>query len=138
MTHAFFKALLFLGAGSVILGMHHEQDTDRMGGLRRLMPVTHATFLIGVLAIAGAPLFSGFFSKDEILLATYLAHDLPGHTALYWIGVLTDTRLTGLGMGEAVRFAGCCRLGQRLEVGQRYNGRVPGSDSSRVAGRSPA
>ncbi len=88
-THAFFKALLFLGAGAVILGMHHEQNTDRMGGLRSRMPWTHATFLIGVLAIAGTPAFSGYFSKDEILLGAYLAHDTPGHLALWVIGVLT-------------------------------------------------
>ncbi len=88
-THAFFKALLFLGAGSVILGMHHEQDVFRMGGLRRRMPWTHATFLIGVLAIAGVPLLSGFFSKDEILVAVNQAHDLPGHQVLYALGLLT-------------------------------------------------
>ncbi len=89
MTHAFFKALLFLGAGAVILGMHHEQDIDKMGGLRRRMPVTHLTFLVGVLAIAGSPFFSGFFSKDEILLGAFLAHDTPGHYWLYGIGLVT-------------------------------------------------
>jgi NADH-quinone oxidoreductase subunit L len=83
-THAFFKALLFLGAGSVILAMHHEQDTDKMGGLRKLLPWTHKVFLMGVLAIAGAPFFSGFFSKDEILLAAKLSH-VPGHGVLYAI-----------------------------------------------------
>jgi NADH-quinone oxidoreductase subunit L len=88
-THAFFKALLFLGAGSVILALHHEQDILRMGGLRRLMPWTHATFLIGVLAIAGVPLLSGFFSKDEILLAASQAGAVPGHRALYALGLLT-------------------------------------------------
>jgi NADH-quinone oxidoreductase subunit L len=88
-THAFFKALLFLGAGSVILAMHHEQDTDRMGGLWRAIPVTHWTFLAGVLAIAGAPYLSGFFSKDEILLSAYLAHDVPGRAVLYGIGLFT-------------------------------------------------
>lgn len=67
MTHAFFKALLFLGAGSVIHGMQGEQDIRKMGGLRKLMPWTHATFLIGTLAIAGVPLLSGFYSKDLIL-----------------------------------------------------------------------
>src|SRR5882762_206335 len=66
-THAFFKALLFLGAGSVIHAMHHEQDIRKMGGLRKYIPTTHATFLIGVLAISGIPPFAGFFSKDEIL-----------------------------------------------------------------------
>jgi NADH-quinone oxidoreductase subunit L len=88
-THAFFKALLFLGSGSVILGMHHEQDTGRMGGLWRHMPVTHLTFLMGVLAIVGTPFFSGYFSKDEILLGAYLAHGVPGHLWLWAIGVLS-------------------------------------------------
>ena len=69
MTHAFFKALLFLGAGSVIHAMHHEQDIMNMGGLRKKLPITHITFLIGCLAIAGIPPFAGFFSKDEILTA---------------------------------------------------------------------
>ena len=72
MTHAFFKALLFLGAGSVIHALHHEQDIRRMGGLKRFLPVTHATFLVGCLAIAGIPPLSGFFSKDEILTAALL------------------------------------------------------------------
>ena len=69
MTHAFFKALLFLGAGSVIHAMHHEQDIIKMGGLKAKLPVTHITFLIGCIAISGLPPFSGFFSKDEILTA---------------------------------------------------------------------
>ncbi|RIL05813.1 MAG: NADH-quinone oxidoreductase subunit L [Proteobacteria bacterium] len=88
-THAFFKALLFLGSGAVILAMHHEQDTDRMGGLRRWLPVTHAVFLVAVLAIAGFPPFSGFFSKDEVLLSAYAAHQIPGHQALWAIGLVT-------------------------------------------------
>lgn len=71
MTHAFFKALLFLGAGSVIHAMGGEQDITKMGGLRKNIPVTYLTFLLGVLAIAGFPFTSGFISKDEILLATY-------------------------------------------------------------------
>jgi len=66
-THAFFKALLFLGAGSVILGLHHEQDIWKMGGLRKKMPVTFWTFIVGTLALAGLPPFSGFYSKDSIL-----------------------------------------------------------------------
>jgi NADH-quinone oxidoreductase subunit L len=70
-THAFFKALLFLGAGSVIHAMHHEQDIRNMGGLRKYIPLTYITFLIGVLAIAGIPPFAGFFSKDEILAKTF-------------------------------------------------------------------
>ncbi|MGL4422241.1 MAG: NADH-quinone oxidoreductase subunit 5 family protein, partial [Gemmataceae bacterium] len=71
LTHAFFKALLFLGAGSVIHGMHHEQDMSRMGGLLRKMPVTAITMLIGVFAIIGVPLFSGWYSKDAILALAY-------------------------------------------------------------------
>jgi NADH-quinone oxidoreductase subunit L len=70
-THAFFKALLFLGSGSVIHGLHDEQDMRRMGGLRKLMPVTAVTFMVGWLAIAGVPPFAGFWSKDDILLFAY-------------------------------------------------------------------
>jgi NADH-quinone oxidoreductase subunit L len=71
-THACFKALMFLGAGSVIVAMHHEQDMFKMGGLRKFMPITHAVFLVGVLAIIGMPPFAGFFSKDEILWKAYI------------------------------------------------------------------
>jgi NADH-quinone oxidoreductase subunit L len=70
-THAFFKALLFLGSGAVIHGMHHEQDMRKMGALRKLMPITAATFIVGWLAIAGVPPFAGFWSKDDILLAAW-------------------------------------------------------------------
>ena len=70
-THAFFKALLFLGAGSVIHGMHDDQDMRHMGALRKLMPITASCFIVGWLAIAGVPPFSGFWSKDEILLYAY-------------------------------------------------------------------
>ena len=87
-THAFFKALLFLGSGAVILAMHHEQNIEKMGGLRRRIPWTHRVFGIGVLAIAGLPGFSGFFSKDEILVAAYATH-VPGHQWLYWIALVT-------------------------------------------------
>ncbi len=73
-THAFFKALLFLGAGSVILALHHEQDIWKMGGLRRKMPITYITMLIGSLALVGFPLFSGFYSKDLIIEAVTLSH----------------------------------------------------------------
>ena len=83
-THAFFKALLFLGAGSVIHGMHDEQNMKRMGGLRKLMPITAYTFIVGWLAIAGIPPFSGFFSKDDILAAAW--HKSP---ALWAIGFVT-------------------------------------------------
>jgi NADH-quinone oxidoreductase subunit L len=77
MTHAFFKALLFLGAGSVIIGMHHDQDMRNMGGLRKYMPITWITSLLGSLALIGFPLFSGFYSKDSIIEAVHAA-TIPG------------------------------------------------------------
>jgi NADH-quinone oxidoreductase subunit L len=83
MTHAFFKALLFLAAGSVIHAIH-EQDIRNMGGLKKYLPITHITFLIGCLAIAGIPPFSGFFSKDEILMASYAQNPI-----LYYVGLGT-------------------------------------------------
>ncbi len=83
-THAFFKALLFLGSGSVIHGMGDEQDMRRMGGLRKVMPITAATFIVGWLAIAGVPPFAGFWSKDEILLGAY-----DTQPVLWAIGLLT-------------------------------------------------
>mgnify|MGYP000079573190 CR=1 FL=1 len=76
-THAFFKAVLFLGAGSVIIALHHEEDMRRMGGLRRYLPLTYGAVLCGWLAIAGLPPFSGFFSKDEILWRTWTSPVLP-------------------------------------------------------------
>jgi len=79
MTHAFFKALLFLAAGSVIMGMHHDQDIRNMGGLRKYMPVTWITALLGSLALIGTPLFAGFYSKDSILIASHHS-TLPGAT----------------------------------------------------------
>ncbi len=77
MTHAFFKALLFLGAGSVIIAMHHEQDIRKMGGLWKYMPITWFTFLLGTLALVGTPGFAGFYSKDSILEAVHFSH-VPG------------------------------------------------------------
>ena len=82
-THAFFKALLFLGAGSVIIAMHHEQDMRKMGGLRKYMPITYATMMVGALASAGIPGFSGFFSKDAIIEAVQISH-LPGSGFAYF------------------------------------------------------
>jgi NADH-quinone oxidoreductase subunit L len=86
MTHAFFKALLFLAAGSVIIGMHHDQDIRNMGGLWKKMPVTWITSLIGTLALVGTPFFSGFYSKDSIILAIEAASRAgqPGATVAYW------------------------------------------------------
>jgi len=74
MTHAFFKALLFLGAGSVIIGMHHDQDIRNMGGLRKYMPITWITFLLGTLALVGTPFFAGFYSKEHIIEAAGAAN----------------------------------------------------------------
>jgi NADH-quinone oxidoreductase subunit L len=85
-THAFFKALLFLGSGAVIHALHGEQDIRNMGGLKRALPVTYWTFLIGSLAIAGVPFLSGFFSKDEILYETF--HE--GHSILWLVGAVTS------------------------------------------------
>lgn len=88
MTHAFFKALLFLGAGSVIHAMSGEQDMRSMGGLKKKLPITFITILIGTLAIAGVPPFAGFFSKDEILAATY-SHSIPMFIVMSLTSVLT-------------------------------------------------
>ena len=87
MTHAFFKALLFLGSGSVILAVHHEQDMRKMGALKNKLPITYITMLLGTLAISGIPFFSGFFSKDEIL---WKAYSSPlGNPWLWGVGFLT-------------------------------------------------
>ncbi|WP_322059646.1 NADH-quinone oxidoreductase subunit L [Paraburkholderia sp. J63] len=94
MTHAFFKALLFLGAGSVIIGMHHDQDMRNMGGLRRYMPITWITSLIGSLALIGTPFFSGFYSKDSIIDAVKLSH-LPGSGFAYF-AVVASVFVTAL------------------------------------------
>ena len=94
MTHAYFKALLFLGAGSVIIAMHHDQDLRHMGGLRRCMPVTYWTMLVGSLALAGVPPFAGFFSKDAIIEATHLS-TIPGHGYAY-AAVLAGVFVTAL------------------------------------------
>ena len=87
MTHAFFKALLFLAAGSVIIALHHEQDIRKMGGLRKYMPITYWTALIGTLALIGFPGFSGFFSKDALIEAVHLS-TIPGATYAYWCVLL--------------------------------------------------
>jgi NADH-quinone oxidoreductase subunit L len=83
MTHAFFKALLFLAAGSVIMGMHHNQDIRWMGAVRKYMPITWVTFLLGSLALIGTPFFSGFYSKDAIIEAVHASH-LPGARFAYF------------------------------------------------------
>jgi NADH-quinone oxidoreductase subunit L len=110
MTHAFFKAVLFLGAGSVIIAMHHEQDMRRMGGLRKYMPITYWTVLMGALANAGLPPFSGFFSKDSIIEALHVS-TTPGHTFAYvlalggvFVGALYSFRLVFFAFHGKERF----------------------------------
>jgi NADH-quinone oxidoreductase subunit L len=105
MTHAFFKALLFLGSGSVIHAVDGEQDLQRMGGLRRFMPITFATMMVGTLAIAGVPPLSGFFSKDEILYQTFL------HNRALWALAIVTALLTAVYMGRlmALTFWGTSR-----------------------------
>ncbi len=93
MTHAFFKALLFLTAGSIILAMHHEQNIFKMGGLRKDLPWSHALFLIGTVALVALPFTSGFFSKEEIL-ASALAHHEGGY--LLWLAGVAGAFMTGL------------------------------------------
>jgi NADH-quinone oxidoreductase subunit L len=95
-THAFFKALMFLGSGSVIHGMHEEQDMRRMGGLRKFMPITAGTFIVGWLAIAGVPPFAGFWSKDEILLYAY------AESPVLWALGLVTALLTAFYMSRQV------------------------------------
>jgi len=94
MTHAFFKAVLFLGAGSVIIALHHEQDMRKMGGLRKYLPITYITMLIGAIANAGLPPFAGFFSKDSIIEAVALSHT-PG-AAFAYFAALAAVFLGGL------------------------------------------
>jgi NADH-quinone oxidoreductase subunit L len=115
MTHAFFKALLFLGSGSVIHGMSNEQDMRRMGGLRKYMPITFSTMAVGWLAISGVPLLSGFFSKDEILWRAWSTEVLPHNwgKALWVVGAITAiitaiymTRLMVMTFWGSERFAG--------------------------------
>jgi NADH-quinone oxidoreductase subunit L len=122
-THAFFKALLFLGSGSVIHGMHHEQDMRKMGALRKVMPITAATFIIGWLAIAGVPPFAGFWSKDEILLFT-LAERGP---VLYVIGLVTAI-LTAFYMTRQVIL---------VFFGEARGGATPTRPRPRTSTRSP-
>jgi NADH-quinone oxidoreductase subunit L len=123
-THAFFKALLFLGAGSVIHGCHGEQDIRRMGGLRRHMPITFATYGIGMLALAGVPLLSGFWSKDEILHA---AHGWTVSRLPFWMG-LVGAALTAFYMTRQVA---------RVFYGE-YRGASAGEAGPRPPHESPA
>jgi NADH-quinone oxidoreductase subunit L len=118
-THAFFKALLFLGAGSVIHGCHEEQDVRRMGGLRKYMPTTFATYAVGMMALSGVPiLFSGFWSKDEILHA---AHDWPVSRWPFYLGV-AGAFLTAFYMTRQIChvFFGNYRLEQGRTAGSEH------------------
>ncbi|MFV8782214.1 NADH-quinone oxidoreductase subunit L [Microbulbifer sp. SA54] len=92
-THAFFKALLFLAAGVVILSLHHEQDMRTMGGLRKKLPLVFAVFVVGCAALAALPLTSGFFSKEQILAQTW---DMFGGTNPFWLGGVTGALVTGM------------------------------------------
>jgi len=105
-THSFFKALLFLGAGSIIIGMHHEQDLRFMGGLKKYMPKTFWTVAMGWLAISGVPLFSGFFSKDDILYRTFSSSSLPSPWgAVLWVAGVATAGLTAIYMTRLVVLA---------------------------------
>ena len=136
-THAFFKALLFLGSGSVIHGMHDEQDMRRMGGLRKYMPVTAATFIVGWLAIAGVIPFAGFWSKDEILAKAWAHHSY----ALWAVGVVaalfTAFYMTRLVWLDVLRARALPRPhhGARTQTpGPTTRARGRGARAARVAG----
>ncbi|MEE9413673.1 MAG: proton-conducting transporter membrane subunit, partial [Acidimicrobiales bacterium] len=130
-THAFFKALLFLGSGSVIHGMHHDQDMRHYGALRKLLPITAATFIIGWLAIAGVPPFAGFWSKDEILLSAWDKGGLNGK-ALWAVGLLTAL-LTAFYMTRQVimTFFGRYRYDDPTpeEISEAWDGRLAASQA---------
>ena len=126
-THAFFKALLFLGSGSVIHGMHDEQDMRRMGGLKKYMPITFATMLTGWLAISGVPIFAGFFSKDEILWRTWSApaFSLPStaFSKFLWAIAALTALLTAIYMTRMVvmTFWGAERFREAHPAGEKPN-----------------
>jgi NADH-quinone oxidoreductase subunit L len=137
MTHAFFKALLFLGSGSVIHGMHHEQDMRRMGNLRKYMPITFATMLTGWLAISGIPIFAGFFSKDEILYKTFAAPNIPQpwNYVLWGVGLLTAV-LTAVYMTRmmVMTFWGDERFHQALPDGDHPHDAAHAEENAFAAG----
>ena len=134
-THAFFKALLFLGSGSVIVGMHHEQDMRRMGGLKKYMPITFLTMLFGWLAISGVPLLSGFFSKDEILYRSFTASGLPEPwpKVLWFIGAFTAL-LTAIYMTRlmVLTFWGTLRSNEAGAHGAHHPGSHHGDESDQA------
>jgi len=127
-THAFFKALLFLGSGAVIHALAGEQDIRRMGGLRKQLPVTYWTFLIGALAISGVPLLSGFFSKDEILWKTFSG----GHTLVWGVAVVASL-LTAIYMFRLVFLT---FHGERASAGSGAH--AAGASHAGATGASPA
>ncbi len=132
-THAFFKALLFLGAGSVIHGMGHEQDMRRMGALRKVMPITAGTFIIGWLAIAGVPPFAGFWSKDDILLFAY------DKSPILWLVGLVTALLTAYYMTRQVImvFYGKARWHDAHEEHGAHGDLVEGAGSGLAPHESP-
>ena len=123
-THAFFKALLFLGSGAVIHALHGEQDIRNMGGLKQYLPITYWTFLLGSLAIAGVPGLAGFFSKDEILFETFL----HGHRVLWFIGLVTSL-LTATYMFRLVFLT---FHGERRDAGAKADGHIGASSDGHV------
>ncbi|MDH3302473.1 MAG: NADH-quinone oxidoreductase subunit L [Acidimicrobiia bacterium] len=138
-THAFFKALLFLGSGSVIHGLHDEQDMRRMGGLSKLMPITAMTFIVGWLAIAGVPPFSGFWSKDEILLYAWNYDGLGGAAGgkVLWVIGLVTALLTAFYMTRQVilTFFGRTRFFdvRAEEIAAAWDARLEAIDGSILA-----
>ena len=136
MTHAFFKALLFLAAGSVIIALHHEQDLRKMGGLRKYMPITYVTAVIGSLALAGIPPFAGFFSKDAIIEAVQRSH-VGGHRFAFFavmIGVFVTAfysfRMLFLAFHGNERF-------QHADPAHASHGESDAHDASSSAGEEP-
>lgn len=143
MTHAFFKALLFLAAGSVIIGMHHEQDMRKMGGLRKYMPITWITSLIGSLALIGFPGFSGFYSKDSIIEAVKASH-IPGSGFAYFaviVGVFVTAfysfRMYFLVFHGEERFHHSHAGDSQHAGAEGHGGHVGGHDHQHGHGHSP-
>jgi NADH-quinone oxidoreductase subunit L len=132
MTHAFFKALLFLGAGSVIIALHHEQDLRKMGGLRKYMPITYWTAVIGSLALAGVPPFAGFYSKDMIIDAVHFSN-VAGHgyayfavTAGVFVTAFYSFRMLFLAFHGEERFAADPHPHDDAHAGEEHHGLPPG------------
>ena len=119
-THAFFKALLFLGAGCVIIALHHEQDIWKMGGLRKKMPVTFWTFLVGTLALAGVPPFSGFYSKDSILAQAAQQHNWPLFALGVFVAALTTFYMFRLVFVVVLRLSEIRRRRSRARIARRH------------------